>query len=348
AGSEASACRGGLVVGSVTTSGRHYGSHQAKAAVWDVARRRALSLHKGPYYYDTSAEAVGAAGRTVGYATWPLYSDDDEKDRVYRPVVWSGSTPDSLVDLLGGQGGAGSGAATSLHEADDGTCVVGGYAARSASAMPEAALWHLPEARCVPLHPSGLAGSRVSAVGARFQAGYGWTTPGQKARAVLWRGSAEGPTDLHPPSLDTSEAMALDDGAGSEDGALLVGGRGDGKALLWRCQTGGPGGGVAAQEHAFLHPEGFVHSGVTGVRGDRQVGFGAPEGTDAYPPNHALLWRGTPESVLDLHRLLPPDCHASVASGIDATGSGVVCGYTVRMPGTGPSTRCAVVWLPRP
>jgi hypothetical protein len=54
-----------------------------------------------------------------------------------------------------------------------------------------------------------------------------------------------------------------------------------------------------------LNPSGFVGSSGTATDGSQQVGYGAPNGfiglgAAAYG-NHAMLWSGTAESVVDLH-----------------------------------------------
>jgi hypothetical protein len=75
-----------------------------------------------------------------------------------------------------------------------------------------------------------------------------------------------------------------------------------------------------------LHPAGnYAESFATDVAGETQVGWiGAPEYGSSYP--HAALWKGTPESVVDLHSFLPPGYLHSKALGIDRM-TGDIVGY---------------------
>jgi hypothetical protein len=79
-----------------------------------------------------------------------------------------------------------------------------------------------------------------------------------------------------------------------------------------------------------LRPSGFTSSEALGVSGGQQVGYGYGEITVGY--DHALLWTGSADSVVDLHTFLPPEFTTSFAHGIDADGN--IVGYAYD-PATG-------------
>jgi hypothetical protein len=61
--------------------------------------------------------------------------------------------------------------------------------------------------------------------------------------------------------------------------------------------------GIAAAPPLFtaidLNPSGFIESWASGTSGGLQVGYGYGPATGGY--GHALLWRGSAQSVVDLH-----------------------------------------------
>ena len=89
-----------------------------------------------------------------------------------------------------------------------------------------------------------------------------------------------------------------------------------------------------------LHPDGFAQSQALGVANGRQVGAGFGAGTGWR--SHALVWSGTPESVVDLHAFLPPDAAFSRAVAIDSDGD--IVGDAVLASGGFQ----AVLWIPKP
>jgi hypothetical protein len=87
--------------------------------------------------------------------------------------------------------------------------------------------------------------------------------------------------------------------------------------LLWH---GGANGRVD------LHPQGFIQSYAVGVSGGQQVGYGSlnprPEFMEESGPFHALLWGGSPGSVVDLHPRGFADSQALGISGGQQVGWG--------------------------
>jgi hypothetical protein len=68
-----------------------------------------------------------------------------------------------------------------------------------------------------------------------------------------------------------------------------------------------------------LHPPGFTDTFALKVRGGRQAGHGV--GSATQDRTHALIWRGTAESVEDLHRFLPAGYVESIAQNLDQHGN---------------------------
>jgi hypothetical protein len=147
-----------------------------------------------------------------------------------------------------------------------------------------AALWSgTPESR-VDLHPlSNPLGSWIWGTTANQQVGSTVNPPfPYRSRAALWSGTAESFVDLHPTGAAESFAYATD---GEYQGGYAQY-TGFHQAMLWH--------GSAAS--AVLLGPSFGASEVRGMVPGQQVGFAeTPTGA------HAVLWRGTPESLTDLH-----------------------------------------------
>jgi len=87
-------------------------------------------------------------------------------------------------------------------------------------------------------------------------------------------------------------------GYGISDGHVV--GESNNRATLWADLV----------DPVDLHPAGFSSSWARGISGGKQVGYGNPDGSTDH---HALLWSGTPGSVVDLH---PAGFSYSSARGI--------------------------------
>lgn len=101
---------------------------------------------------------------------------------------------------------------------------------------------------------------------------------------------------LHPAGATVSSALAVDRGT--------IGGYVDDQAALWRGNVL-----TLLRRNAM----------VLDVRGEVQVGVTKRPGTAL--GDRAALWRGTPESHLDLHSYLPRDFKTSVATHIGEDGT---------------------------
>ena len=115
--------------------------------------------------------------------------------------------------------------------------------------------------------------------------------------ALKWAGSAGSVVDIHPGGV-FEESMAFGIAGDQIIGYGLT--ASTIHALLW-----------TSRGLVDLNPGGFLASSGTATDGGQQVGFGAPTGSIgigltiygsvAIYGNHALLWGGTAESVVDLH-----------------------------------------------
>ena len=201
----------------------------------------------------------------------------------------------------------------------------------------------------IDLNPSGFCSSTAGGVSGGQQVGtsnpWGDCKPGgpnEPIHALLWRGSATSVVDLHPRGFTYSWARKVCGGQQVGDG----GGpqtRGQDHALLFRG---------SADSVIDLHPSRFEASSVWGTSGGQQVGSGVPQGSprgyDMVPTTHALLWRGTAASVVDLNprgfgssEVLDTDGEAQVGSGqpegIFVPGSGVPATHALLWHGTAAS-----------
>jgi hypothetical protein len=203
------------------------------------------------------------------------------------------------------------------------------------------AIWmgavHAAIYKATVLHPMGFRESIAEGVSAGSQIGWGATSNGLLAHALLWNGTTESVVDLHPPGyvdtfgrgvigdrqvgvgqatpMSSSHALLWNGTAASFvdlhpdgytssvaigiDGNTQVGAAGD-HAALWN--------GTAAS-FVDLHPDGFTVSSAQAVSGSSQVGFAGP----VLFIYHAILWQGTAASAIDLH---PADFLNSEAYGV--------------------------------
>jgi hypothetical protein len=144
------------------------------------------------------------------------------------------------------------------------------YVAGGAHAM----LWNIGGST-VDLGEGAVANAVVN--GAQFGA---VSYPDTTSHAFMWFGNPAGGVDLHPAGHTRSGVITAAPG--------IQGGVADSDAVYW---TG------SAASMVDLHPAGAQYSKVQGVVAGEQVGFGDFSGPQ---PRHALLWHGTPESMIDL------------------------------------------------
>jgi hypothetical protein len=138
----------------------------------------------------------------------------------------------------------------------------------------------------VNLLPEGWISGQATAVHDGRQVGWG-SRSFYDARALLWRGTRESWVDLTPPGWEFSAAYGIhgDVVVGSATYRNAEGPRGG----LWRLDEG--------NRFVPLNPTWGDGCQVYGAGPGEQVGYVAHPVTNKF---HAALWRGTPESCVDL------------------------------------------------
>jgi hypothetical protein len=113
--------------------------------------------------------------------------------------------------------------------------------------------------------------------------------------AYLWNGTADSAVNLHPTGYRYSEAQGTNGVQQVGDGAPESSSWGH--ALLWNG---------SAESVVDLHPQlpyDFQESHALETDGIHQVGYAFGVGLGDSPGRHALLWKGSAASVVDLHPL---------------------------------------------
>jgi probable HAF family extracellular repeat protein len=211
----------------------------------------------------------------------------------------------------------------------------GGSGDSASTIVEHAVLWQGTGSSIVDLHPNGFTASGASATDGTTQVGSGTLPNGKGFHALKWSGSADTVVDLDPNGFNSgATGVAGDQIVGySEDmngqfHALLWTSGGvvdltptwaasaEGKATDGAQQVGGVA--IAGEFHATLwsgsassavdlHPAavGSTFTAAFGVGGGQQVGYALFWRLDASGGHifweHALLWSGSAESVVDLH-----------------------------------------------
>ena len=277
---------GGRINDEIETGGQQH------AAVWLSLPDGVVDLH--PNELERS-ELYGVSGtQQVG---------DGFGGGQYHALLWEGSA-ESVIYLAP----AGYSQCTA-RGVSDGVQVGGG--SHTATGDPHALLWTGTPGSVIDLHPSGYLSSSAYGVGDGQQVGSARPSVGG-GHAVLWSGTAESMVDLHPSGFQSSSACGVGDG--QQVGYGDMGGKTH--ALLWAG---------SAASVVDLHPGGDVVSYAWGVRNGRQVGhtFTHPEGGDQQ--YEAVIWSGTPESMVSLHT---PEMTRSQAYAVDDYGN--VFGHSSR------------------
>lgn len=176
-----------------------------------------------------------------------------------------------------------------------------------------ALLWRGNAADVVDLDPRGFDISWATSISGGKQVGAGRPAG---IHALLWHGSAASVVNLQPKAFGRSEATGISGGEQVGWGEFMGEYTPQSHALLWRG---------SATSVVDLNPRGFDASWAVSISGGEQVGFGdrhrlslpnhpvkLPNG-ERHADRHALLWRGSAASVIDLH---PPGFTYSWAYGV--------------------------------
>jgi hypothetical protein len=191
-------------------------------------------------------------------------------------------------------------------------------------------LWSGTPESFIDLNPSAFIHSRAEDIFGGHQVGSAESEG--IGHAILWSGAPENYVDLHPSGFRSSAGTAIwgsqQVGLGSIEGET--------HALLWSG---------TAESYVDLHPYRSGTSAARDISGGQQVGEGSQRVIvddhveDTWP--HALLWSGTPESVIDLH---PSGWEGSIANGV-AAGQQVGQVENYNLPGLVSWQSHAALWL---
>ncbi len=267
-----------------------------------------VDLHPAGYF--DSYGLGGESGQQVGYG-W------SNADRLYRALLWHGSAASVVI----------------LHppaylfsraSATDGIQQVG--SAIPASGGGQAVVWEGTAESVIALHPVGYRESSATGVGDGQQVGVAFLESAPTlSRAMVWSGTAESAVDLHAaPFIQT---FAFDAGGGKQVGQAKMGSS-TSFAVMW---SGTP------ESMVNLNPAGATHSIAYATNGEVQVGDCSLGG--------AAAWRGSAESFINLHALLPVGGSWSGSRATSIDDDGVIYG---RAYGThaGVTGWYAVKWIP--
>lgn len=260
--------------------------------------------------------AYGAGGNLI---VGTLITNDGGYFGYDHAALWQG--PSLGFTDLNPSGTCGSCKPGSNAYGTDGTHIAG-----SGGSPEHALLWTIGQLQTpVDLNPAGFSYSEAYAVSGKVQAGYAFSTVTNSYHAFRWHGTAASAVDLTPSTLSSAYAT----GVGSH---IVVGcgtpvGMSVSHALLWRR---------AAKSMKDLHPAGFTDSCARAADGKVEVGYGHISGS-----LHALLWKGSAASAIDLQQYLPGSFTSSEAYAIDAAGDVLGSAYS-----TSTVSWHAVMWHP--
>lgn len=309
----------GQVVGGI-----YDGSQTRNAVVWTSASAPVVLNPSGSsncfVYATNGTQQAGEVETTPG----PFGVDTHP-----HATLWNGSAT-SAVDLTP----ADLGFNESEIRGTNGAQQVG---AAGSNAITFAVLWNGTAGSAVALKPTKLAIGACEALATDGQHQVGTGSDGLGSHALLWSGTADSAIDLTPPRFTDAEAVGIGGGQQVGDGAPFPASTHFRDAIVWSG---------TAQSAVDLTPatSPFTESYATATNGIEQVGYADiidfSHGTRG--PTHALLWRGTAESQIDLQGLAPADIVSSRADSIDAAGN--VWGTAQDASGT----YYAVEWVPTP
>jgi hypothetical protein len=279
--------------------GNLYNSYWARttALVWD-SPNNSSTLTPLPGGDDYAVYGISATNK-VG-------SSNNKFKFWQNAVLWENNseTPISLHPVVKDSSLSGESCAV----ATSGGQQVGWWGDRTPSPRTQAILWGGTARAFVNLNPAGFFQSAATGVLNGEQVGWGDPYNSGVRHALLWSGSARSAIDLNPSWTLSSTATCI--------------GRQDPRTKLGTTYQGGYCGSKykhatiwygTAESAVDIHPKGFENSIITSCE-DRpvdhlssvryQVGFGDNEHYGS-AIRHALVWRDTAASCIDLHLKLP-------------------------------------------
>lgn len=273
-----------------------------------------------PFFSSTVTGVI--AGRQVGfgYVKKPLFQEQA------HALMWLGSAR-SVIDL-NPKRYAGSKAFGIEAGRIVGTGFIRDYSADTRGGLvPHAIMWLGSPTAFVDLNPRGYTSSEAFTVAKGFVGGY--AVENGVRHAYLWQNGAG--RDMHPGAYYDSSSIVGVDGATAVGTANTEYGA---HAYLWNN--------VAANIGVDLHTGGFAQTAALAAGAGKQVGFGEFPATATNAGTfHALVWKGSAGSCIDLHAFLPATFVSSKAIAITAGGTifGIAEDKSGRMH--------TVLWIPQ-
>lgn len=256
---------------------------------WSGTSASALDINPSSF---KSSQAHGISGNSiVGYGK-PLVSDNE------HALLWINNVSTDIHPPT---------FTKSFATGISGTITVGYGIGPTTANKTHALYWNGTSA--TDINPSNYTESLARKVDGPMSVGYGYgTSTGGFNHAIRWSNTIS--ADMHPFGFISSYAMSI---SGLYDGGYAYpnASPGNAHAMVWIDTL-----------PVDLHPSGFRESQVWDVSAFYQVGYGAHIPDDN---PHALFWTGSPGSVVDLHRYLPPFYTASWATGVNRN-AGLVVG----------------------
>ncbi|NOS69583.1 MAG: hypothetical protein HOP33_06605 [Verrucomicrobia bacterium] len=276
----------------------------SRAILWSGSFSNALIL--GPSGTDESFAFGVSDGQQIGYFLSAFGA---------HAALWNG-TAESMVDL--DPGAFGGSVASAVHNG-----VQVGYG----SGVRHALLWRGSAASVIDLHPTNANPmiqpyyeTFATCVAGRFQGGYG--TKSDSPRALMWTGTRQSVIELSSGASKVAGISCSGTAVGFVFNSTTTI-----HATMWHGN---------ATSFVDLNPTGFASSQANAISGNVQVGSGARTNQ----PTTALVWFGTPESVIELQQFLPPEFVRSEAMAIDEFGN--ILGHASRTD----ATTAAILWVP--
>jgi len=298
------------------------------AVLWTQNGTHVVGLNPRGYFSTALTGMTTSIQVGFGYKQKP-----DNKQQVHA-LAWLGSAQ-SMIDLnpVRYQG--------SMANGVDGFRIIGTAFVRTTNpvrhqaALSHAFMWiGMDSTREMPTHgvdlnPPGYNASEGFAAANGYEVGYASNASGR--HAYIWKGTATSGRDYHPAGYSDSYILGIN---GSQAvGAATESKNGGAHAYVWYLQS--------AVFGVDLHGSGFVETVAAAVAGGRQVGWGERAAVNGVSSYHALVWRGTANSCIDLHAFLPRGYISSKAVAIAPDGS--IVGVAIDSK----NVEHAVLWVPQ-
>lgn len=289
-------CISGGLIGGMSAGGHAY--------LWSVAG--STDLHSTAY---TNSMVTGRSGSlSVGYGT--------VSSLVQVPLAWVGTTmtewpmPEDIINCR--------------FLATDGTQIVGnGYEGDPETGLGavHAFVWNFDSGEVTDLGKKRM----VYGVGGGTQVGVKLGSKG--STAMLWHGTDNSATDIHPKDYDISVATDTDGQLHVGYAGIDIRVRNEARPRKIRFYTASYWTNAANSFTPLFSP--YRHSYALGIEGDTIVGYGNLTDVIGNPKeSRAVAWVGPNHDYVDLHALLPSNMRTSAAKGVDAQGNIVGFGYT--------------------